>query len=159
MVAALVVVLPILLVIVAILVRGISAINWEFLTAMPRDGMKAGGIFPAIVGTLLLTLKRPQEAAIALEKALMLAPDLGGAQLDYAQALAELGELGRKVGADADDDGCPDVAGDVSQCARLRCAARRVGLGIEVHEHLPAAVVGHVNRLPALVEQRDRWCR
>ena len=23
---------------------------------MPRDGMKAGGIFPAIVGTLLLTL-------------------------------------------------------------------------------------------------------
>ncbi|MGB2772095.1 MAG: phosphate ABC transporter, permease protein PstA, partial [Anaerolineae bacterium] len=55
-VAALVVVLPILLVIVAILARGISAINWEFLTAMPRDGMKAGGIFPAIVGTLLLTL-------------------------------------------------------------------------------------------------------
>jgi phosphate transport system permease protein len=28
----------------------------EFLTGMPRDGMKAGGIFPAIVGTLLLTL-------------------------------------------------------------------------------------------------------
>ncbi len=55
-VAALAVVLPILLVIAAILVRGISAINWEFLTAMPRDGMKAGGIFPAIVGTLLLTL-------------------------------------------------------------------------------------------------------
>ena len=55
-VAALLVVLPILLVIVAILVRGISAINWEFLTAMPRDGMKAGGIFPAIVGTLLLPL-------------------------------------------------------------------------------------------------------
>ncbi len=48
----------------------------------------------AYYGTLLLTLKRPQEAAIALEKALMLAPDLGGAQLDYAQALAELGELG-----------------------------------------------------------------
>ena len=54
--AALAVVLPILLVIAAILVRGISAINWEFLTAMPRNGMKAGGIFPAIIGTLLLTL-------------------------------------------------------------------------------------------------------
>ena len=36
--------------------RGIGAINWEFLTAMPRAGMKAGGILPAIVGTLLLTL-------------------------------------------------------------------------------------------------------
>jgi phosphate transport system permease protein len=47
---------PILLVIGIIVVRGLSAINWEFLTAMPRDGMRAGGIFPAIVGTLLLTL-------------------------------------------------------------------------------------------------------
>lgn len=54
--AALAVVLPILFVIGAIVARGIAAINWEFLTAMPRDGMKAGGIFPAIVGTLLLTL-------------------------------------------------------------------------------------------------------
>jgi len=50
------VVLPILLVVGAIILKGIGAINWEFLTTMPRDGMKAGGIFPAIVGTLLLTL-------------------------------------------------------------------------------------------------------
>ncbi len=55
-IAALVVVVPILLVVITILGRGISAIRWEFLTAMPYDGMKAGGIFPAIVGTLLLTL-------------------------------------------------------------------------------------------------------
>ncbi len=54
--ASLVVVVPILFVVAAIVVRGIGALNWEFLTAMPRDGMKAGGIFPAIVGTLLLTL-------------------------------------------------------------------------------------------------------
>jgi phosphate transport system permease protein len=54
--AALVVVLPILLVIGSVVVRGIGAIHWEFLTAMPRQGMKAGGIFPAIVGTLLLVL-------------------------------------------------------------------------------------------------------
>ncbi len=54
--AALLVVVPILFVIGAIVVQGIGAIDWEFLTAMPRDGMKAGGIFPAIVGTLLLTL-------------------------------------------------------------------------------------------------------
>jgi phosphate transport system permease protein len=55
-VAALVVVIPILLVIGTIVVRGIGAISWEFITAMPRDGMKAGGILPAIVGTILLTL-------------------------------------------------------------------------------------------------------
>jgi len=54
--AALVVVVPILVVIGIIFVRGVEAINWDFLTAMPRDGMKAGGIFPAIVGTLLLTV-------------------------------------------------------------------------------------------------------
>jgi phosphate transport system permease protein len=53
---ALIVVIPILLAIGAIVVQGIGVMNWEFLTAMPRGGMKAGGIFPAIVGTLLLTL-------------------------------------------------------------------------------------------------------
>jgi phosphate transport system permease protein len=53
---ALVVVVPILLVIVIIIATGIPAINWEFLSAMPSDGMKAGGIYPAIIGTLLLTL-------------------------------------------------------------------------------------------------------
>ena len=52
----LIVVVPILLVIGIIVVRGIEAISWEFLTGVPRDGMKAGGIFPAIVGTLLLIL-------------------------------------------------------------------------------------------------------
>lgn len=52
----LIVVAPILLVIGIIVVRGAAAISWEFLTAVPRDGMKAGGIFPPIVGTLLLTL-------------------------------------------------------------------------------------------------------
>ncbi len=53
---ALVVVVPILVVIGIIVVEGIGAISWEFITAMPFDGMKHGGIFPAIVGTLLLTL-------------------------------------------------------------------------------------------------------
>ncbi len=54
--SALVVVSPIVLVIANIVARGIGAINWEFLTAVPREGMKAGGIFPAIVGTVILTL-------------------------------------------------------------------------------------------------------
>lgn len=54
--AALLVVVPILVVIGVIVARGASAVNWEFLTAMPRDGMRAGGILPAIAGTVLLTL-------------------------------------------------------------------------------------------------------
>jgi len=54
--AALVVVIPILFVVGTIVVRGSGAISWEFLTAMPSHGMKEGGIFPAIVGTLILTV-------------------------------------------------------------------------------------------------------
>ena len=53
---ALAVVAPILVVIGIIVREGLSAISWEFITSMPFDGMKHGGIFPAIVGTLLLTL-------------------------------------------------------------------------------------------------------
>ena len=49
------VVIPILLVIGIIVARGMRAISWEFITAMPIDGMKAGGILPAIVGTVILT--------------------------------------------------------------------------------------------------------
>lgn len=37
-----------------IMIRGIGVINWTFISAMPEDGMTAGGILPAIVGTLCL---------------------------------------------------------------------------------------------------------
>ena len=53
-VAALVVI-PVILVIVFLVWNGLSALSWEFLTAAPRNGMKEGGIMPAILGTLLLT--------------------------------------------------------------------------------------------------------
>ena len=39
-----------------ILVRGIGAVSWEFLTSMPDDGMTRGGILPAIVGTICLSV-------------------------------------------------------------------------------------------------------
>lgn len=57
-----------------------------------NDACSTRADFFAWQGTLYLTLKRPQEAANALEKALLINPDLAGAQLDYAQALAELGQ-------------------------------------------------------------------
>ncbi len=36
--------------------EGWGAMTWEFLTAPPRKGMTAGGIFPAIAGTTLVSL-------------------------------------------------------------------------------------------------------
>lgn len=41
-------------VLVYIASRGIGAIDWGFLTGVPRDQGREGGIFPAIVGTLLV---------------------------------------------------------------------------------------------------------
>ncbi len=50
----------VLLVIVFILAdigtKGSGVISWEFLSQPPRRGMTEGGIFPAIYGTLLVTL-------------------------------------------------------------------------------------------------------
>ncbi|MDF1499299.1 MAG: phosphate ABC transporter permease PstA [Anaerolineales bacterium] len=54
--AALVTVLPIVLIVVHIYSQGLPAISWEFLTAFPSDGMRAGGILPALVGTIWLTI-------------------------------------------------------------------------------------------------------
>jgi phosphate transport system permease protein len=53
---ALFTVVPIIGTITFILVKGGSAISWEFLSGFPHDGMRAGGILPAIIGTLYLTL-------------------------------------------------------------------------------------------------------
>ena len=53
---ALLTVIPIVAVVIYILLQGAPAISWEFLTAAPRNGMREGGILPAIVGTFYLTL-------------------------------------------------------------------------------------------------------
>jgi phosphate transport system permease protein len=55
-VATAVAVIPIVFVILFILINGIGAINWEFLTSAPKNGMREGGIMPAILGTIFLTL-------------------------------------------------------------------------------------------------------
>jgi phosphate transport system permease protein len=56
MIAAAVVIIPIFLVILFIFINGIQVINWEFITQPPRNGMTEGGIWPAILGTILLTI-------------------------------------------------------------------------------------------------------
>jgi phosphate transport system permease protein len=51
------VILAMLVVVVGdVIIAGSRTITWEFVSAAPRDGMMAGGIFPAIFGTVALTL-------------------------------------------------------------------------------------------------------
>ena len=55
-IATVIVLLPVLTIIFLIISRGYKAITWEFLTSMPINGMKEGGILPAIVGTLSIVI-------------------------------------------------------------------------------------------------------
>lgn len=52
----LITVIPIVAVVVYIVIQGLPAISWEFITGFPREGMREGGILPAIVGTFSLTV-------------------------------------------------------------------------------------------------------
>jgi phosphate transport system permease protein len=54
--AAVSVLVPIILIVGTVVMQGAPAVSWRFLTAFPEDGMKAGGILPAVVGTVLLTI-------------------------------------------------------------------------------------------------------
>ncbi|HEV8377115.1 MAG TPA: phosphate ABC transporter permease PstA [Candidatus Polarisedimenticolia bacterium] len=52
----LVVILATFLMLGSIAVQGVGVLSWEFLTQPPVEGMTRGGIFPAIFGTLCITL-------------------------------------------------------------------------------------------------------
>lgn len=39
-----------------VIIGGMPNLTWEFLTEAPTDGMTKGGIFPAIIGTVIMTL-------------------------------------------------------------------------------------------------------
>lgn len=55
-VVAALVVIPVIFVILYLVINGIGAINWTFLSQPPTNGMTEGGIMPAILGTLILTM-------------------------------------------------------------------------------------------------------
>ena len=65
-----------------LIIRGLPAISWEFLTAAPKNSMTAGGIFPAIMGTVYLCLG-----------ALLVAMPLGIASAVYLSEYARPGRL------------------------------------------------------------------
>ncbi|MBN2178702.1 MAG: phosphate ABC transporter permease PstA [Deltaproteobacteria bacterium] len=54
--SALVIALAIFAFLIYIFLNGVEAISWEFLTEPPRDSMTKGGIMPAILGTMYLTV-------------------------------------------------------------------------------------------------------
>jgi phosphate transport system permease protein len=49
-----VLVVPVAMILLVLVVKGHSAVSWGFLTGMPTNGMTAGGIFPALLGTIWL---------------------------------------------------------------------------------------------------------
>ncbi len=49
-----IVVLPVVCIFWIIIKNGYKGITWQFITAMPTEGMRQGGVYPAIVGTLYL---------------------------------------------------------------------------------------------------------
>jgi phosphate transport system permease protein len=53
---ALLTVLPVVGIVVYIIIQGAGTLSLEFLTQAPTNGMRSGGIFPAIVGTFYLTI-------------------------------------------------------------------------------------------------------
>jgi phosphate transport system permease protein len=49
-------IVPVALILGVLVTKGAPALSWEFLTAVPREGMTAGGIMPALVGTIWIVL-------------------------------------------------------------------------------------------------------
>ena len=75
-----------------------AAAQWQNASlsqlAMWAEACDDNAFFQAHKGAVLLAQGQTEAAAVALEKALLLNPDLPGAQLDYAQALAQIGLKG-----------------------------------------------------------------
>jgi len=47
-------VIPVVIILSVLVVKGHGAVSWEFLTSPPTNGMTAGGILPALAGTVWL---------------------------------------------------------------------------------------------------------
>ena len=66
--------------------RGVGVISWEFLTAMPKNGMTEGGILPAILGSFYL-----------VTGAILVATPLGVFAAIYMTEYAKKGKLIRII--------------------------------------------------------------
>ena len=51
-----VIIIPLLVILTYMFIKALPALSWEFITDVPRRGMKAGGIWPALIGTVYLVV-------------------------------------------------------------------------------------------------------
>jgi phosphate transport system permease protein len=56
LIMTLMLILPVLLILGLLTYKGAGHLTWEFLSTDPKNGMTAGGIFPALIGTVALVL-------------------------------------------------------------------------------------------------------
>jgi phosphate transport system permease protein len=84
--AAFAITLALLGIIAFLLFNGFRAVTWDFLTSPPTDSMTKGGIMPAIVGTLYLTVG-----------AILLALPLGVVSAVYLTEYAKQGRMIRII--------------------------------------------------------------
>ncbi|MFH1686106.1 MAG: phosphate ABC transporter permease PstA [bacterium] len=56
MTATVVIIIMLAVILGDVIMGGIGVISWDFLTHPPEQGMEAGGIFPAILGTVFLVI-------------------------------------------------------------------------------------------------------
>jgi phosphate transport system permease protein len=56
MLSLLAVVIPVVLIVYFLIMKGLPGLSWDFVTLEPKNGMTAGGIRPAILGSLYLIL-------------------------------------------------------------------------------------------------------
>jgi len=83
------VIVPIVLVMVWVIANGIGQLSWTFLTAYPANGMRDGGIMPALIGTVVLTLGTAIAALpVGVGAAIYLAEYAGDNRLTRAVRLA-----------------------------------------------------------------------
>ncbi len=76
------VVLPIIFVIGYVFYNGAGTLSWEFLVEPPRNGMREGGIMPALLGTIFLTFGTAIAAfPLAIAAAIYLAEYAGNNRL------------------------------------------------------------------------------
>ncbi len=54
--ATIIIILMLVVILGNVLIGGIGTISWEFLSKAPEQGLEAGGIFPAIIGTVFLVI-------------------------------------------------------------------------------------------------------
>ena len=78
--------IALLIIVFFLVINGWKAINWTFLTQAPYDSMTKGGIFPCIVGTLVISLG-----------AILIALPIGVSSAIYLNEYAKPGRLVRII--------------------------------------------------------------